>query len=184
MPVSIDDVLNFWFVETLREEWFRKDPEFDRRVMERLGEAHGVAAKGDLDAWQDTARGCLGLLVLLDQVPRNIFRDTPRAFATDAAARAVASHAIECGFDQDSGFDDNLRLFLYTPFMHSEHLDDQNLCVRLISERIAAENRGGYAERHRDIIAKFGRFPHRNHILDRASSDEERAFLEEDGSSF
>ena len=111
-------------------------------------------------------------------------RDTPRAFATDEAARAVARHALERGFDRDPEFDDDKRLFLYTPFMHSETLDDQDLCVRLFGERIAAKNRDGYAERHRDIIARFGRFPYRNAILARGSSADGKVFLRQDGSSF
>ncbi len=184
MTTTIDAVLTFWFVETPREAWFQKDDAFDRLIGERLGTAHEAAAAGGLDDWRESGPGCVALLILLDQVPRNINRDTPRAFATDEAARAVARHALERGFDRDPYIDDDMRLFLYTPFMHSENLGDQNLCVRLFNERIAAENRDGYAERHRDIVARFGRFPHRNAILTRDSTPEEDDFLKQDESSF
>lgn len=184
MTASIDDVLDFWLVETTAKQRFIKDPEFDQTVRERLGSAHELAVDGSLADWRDSARGCLALCILLDQAPRNMFRDTPRAFATDELARAVAGHAIDQDFDRDPAFDDDVRLFFYMPFMHSEDEADQDTCVRLISERIAPENRGGYAERHRVIVMRFGRFPHRNAILGRENTPEEETFLSEDGSGF
>jgi len=184
MAASIDDVLAFWLEETTAEQRFMKDPEFDQRVRDRLGDAHDLAVAGALDDWRSSARGCLALCILLDQAPRNMFRDTPRAFATDPQARAVARYAIGQGFDRGAEFDDAVRLFFYMPFMHSEDIGDQDTCVNLISERIAAKNRGGYAERHRDIVARFGRFPHRNDILGRDHTPEEIEFLSQDGSSF
>lgn len=184
MTVTADAILKFWLEETTPEQRFMKDPAFDQLVVERLGESHDLAISGALDAWRDSARGCLALCVLLDQAPRNMFRDTPQAFATDELARTVARHAIDRGFDQDPAFDDSTRLFFYMPFMHSEDIGDQQTCVNLISERIAEENRGGYAERHRDIVARFGRFPHRNSVLGRDSTPEELEFLTEKGSSF
>lgn len=184
MTASIDDVLAFWLEETSAEQRFKKDPAFDQLVRDRLAAAHDQAVAGALDAWRASARGCLALCVLLDQAPRNMFRDSPRAFATDALARAVAHHAVAQGFDVDPAFDDAVRLFFYMPFMHSEDIADQETCVGLITERIAAENRGGYAERHRDIVARFGRFPHRNAVLGRATTSDEARFLSEDGSSF
>lgn len=184
MTATIDEVLTFWFVETPREAWFRIDPDFDRLVGERFSTAYDDAANGGFSHWRDSARGCVALLILLDQAPRNIYRGSPQAFATDTLACEIARHAIDRGFDRDPEIDDDKRLFLYTPLMHSENLDHQDLCVRLINERMAKENRGGYAERHRDIIARFGRFPHRNDVLARDSTPEERDFLMQDGSSF
>jgi uncharacterized protein (DUF924 family) len=123
------------------------------------------------------------LCILLDQVPRNIFRGTPRAFATDAQARAVARHAVERGFDLAIE-DKDRRLFLYLPLEHSEDLADQERCVSLCRERIGDAEYLRYVVRHRDIVARFGRFPHRNAILGRASTAEEEAFLNEPLSSF
>ncbi len=184
MTASIDEVLTFWLEDTSAKQRFMKDPAFDQLVRERLGEAHDLAVAGALGDWRSSARGCLALCVLLDQAPRNMFRDAPRAFATDALARQVARHAVEQGFDRDPAFDDDVRLFFYMPFMHSEDIADQDTCMRLIMERIAPENRGGYAERHRGIVARFGRFPHRNAVLGRADTPDETEFLSEDGSSF
>ncbi len=184
MALSPEFVLKFWLEDTTAEQRFMKDPVFDQLVRDTLGDAHDQAVSGALDMWRDTARGCLALCILLDQAPRNMFRDSPRAFESDALARAVAAHAIDNGFDKGAEIDDDMRLFFYMPFMHSEDLEDQHRCVRLISERIAPENRGGYAERHRDIVAQFGRFPHRNAVLNRESTPEEVAFLGQEGSSF
>jgi uncharacterized protein (DUF924 family) len=137
---------------------------------------------GDFDHWRETAAGCVALCILLDQAPRNLFRGDPRSFASDAAARAVTRHALARGLDRD--LPQEQRAFLYLPLEHSENLADQEACVRLFAG--LDENPDGldYAVRHRDIIARFGRFPHRNAVLGRTSTPEETEFLTQAGSSF
>lgn len=171
------DILAFWR-EAGPDKWFEKDDAFDAAIRARFLGAYEAAVAGALDDWQETAEGCYALILLLDQFPRNLFRGSPRAFATDEAARAVADRAVACGFDR--AFDLPERRFIYMPFMHSEELADQERCVALCA---AADDAEGvhHAVVHRDIIRDFGRFPHRNPVLGRATSQEERAFLEAGG---
>jgi uncharacterized protein (DUF924 family) len=157
--------------------WFAKDPEFDRRFRERFAQAHASAIRGELEGWMDTADGALALILLLDQYPRNSFRGTPRMYATDAAARAIATRAVEAGFDRQ--LDPELQVFVILPFGHSEELADQERAVDL-SHRLGPRHRQ-HAEHHRDIVQRFGRFPHRNVILGRESTDAERNYLESGG---
>ncbi|MEM7226830.1 MAG: DUF924 family protein [Pseudomonadota bacterium] len=175
-------VLAFWFAEGMEARWFVKDETFDAEVRAVLGAAHGQAVAGVYSKWQDSAEGCLSLVLLLDQVSRNLYRDDPRAFANDPHARAVACRAIDCGFDL--AFNQQQRCFLYLPFEHSEDLADQERCVDLMGALDADPSWRDYAVQHRDIIARFGRFPHRNRCLGRDSSPEEIAFLETPNSSF
>ena len=180
---GIAEVLGFWFAHERRKHWFEASEAFDAAVRRVLGPWHEEAAAGRLDDWRQSADGCLALCILLDQVPRNIFRGTARAYASDAQARAVARHAVERGFDL--AFEDqDRRMFLYLPLEHSEEAADQELCVALCRGRIDDPDYLRYAERHREIIARFGRFPHRNRILGRESTPEETAFLNEPFSSF
>jgi uncharacterized protein (DUF924 family) len=169
-------VLAFWR-EAGPSRWFRKDADFDRSFRERFLAAHEAAARGALDEWARSPDGALALLILLDQFPRNAFRGTPRMFATDGKANSVAHAAIESGFDLQ--VDAQLRPFFYLPLMHSERLEDHDLCVELTG-RIGADS-ARYALHHRDIIRRFGRFPHRNAILGRTSTPGEERFLEEGG---
>lgn len=183
-------LLRFWFGEgeeygSPRSFWFEKSPEVDREIRERFYEDHERAASGGLERWKADPRSCLAFILLLDQVPRNIFRDDPRAYATDPMAREAARSAVEAGFD--AGLLPVERWFLYLPFEHSESMEDQRRSVELF------ESLGGdeasvdvtyYARRHLEIIERFGRFPHRNRALGRESTSEEAAFLEEPGSSF
>ena len=156
------------------ERWFAKSDEFDARIRARYMPLVERAAAGELDDWAHEREGALALLLLLDQFPRNLYRGSARAFAADAHARRIADAAIEAGFDM--AYDKPLRAFFYLPFMHSEALADQERCVKLTAER-ARESTRDYAVIHRDIIARFGRFPHRNAVLGRASTPEEIAFL-------
>jgi uncharacterized protein (DUF924 family) len=158
--------------------WFRKDEAFDERFRVRFLAAHEAAARGECDRWRAAPESALGLVLLLDQFPRNAFRATARMFATDAKARAVAAAAIDAGHDRAT--DEALRLFFYLPFAHSEDLADQDLSVALTVP--LGEDSAKHAREHRDIIARFGRFPHRNAVLGRTSSAEEQAFL--DGGGF
>ena len=176
------DVLAFWFAPGMKERWFVKDAAFDAEVRSRLGAMHETARSGSLDDWKNEPRGCLALCLLLDQVPRNLYRDDPRAFSCDALAQAVTRHAIDRGFDRK--LEQVERLFLYLPLEHAEDLELQEECVRLTRELDEEPDWLDYAVRHRDIIQRFGRFPHRNAVLGRESDAEETAFLQEDGSSF
>ncbi|MEJ6023333.1 DUF924 family protein [Ramlibacter sp. PS4R-6] len=169
-------VLAFWR-EAGPSRWFRKDASFDREFHDRFLAAHEAAARGEFDAWAAMPDGALALCILLDQFPRNAFRGTPRMFATDAKARAVARGAIDSGFGD--AVDEPLRQFFVLPLMHSEELEDQEQCVELARGLESDTHR--YAVMHRDIIHRFGRFPHRNAVLGRESTPEEVKFLAEGG---
>ena len=179
---DIAEVVEFWFGPGMQERWFKSDPAFDAEVRARLGAPREAAVAGELGAWRDSAQGCLALIVLLDQAPRNLFRDQARTFTTDAAARELTGHALAQGFD--AALTQDQRGFLYLPLEHSESLEDQDLSLRLTAALDEDPSWHDYAVRHRDIIARFGRFPHRNAALGRQSTPEELAFLERPGSSF
>jgi uncharacterized protein (DUF924 family) len=175
MPTAAG-VVDFWR-EAGHALWFAKDDNFDRRFRERFLTVHEHAARGELSGWLATAEGALALVVLLDQFPRNAFRGTPRMYATDAIARDVAQAAIDAGHDRS--VEPELQVFFYLPFGHSENLADQEravaLCTRLGRPHLS------FAEGHRDIVRRFGRFPHRNRILGRTPTEEEQRFLDEGG---
>ena len=182
------EVLRFWFGEepgAQRPEWFRKEEAFDAAIRRRFGALHAAAARRELEAWRASPEPMLALVVVLDQFSRNLYRGDARAFAQDAHARECAVQALARG--DDLGFLPVQRQFLYLPFEHSEELADQERCVELMRSLDAFEaTRGmsGYAVRHRDIVRRFGRFPHRNAALGRASSAEETEFLRQPGSGF
>ncbi len=195
-----DDLLSFWFgndsddvvvAEAQAGLWWGHSPETDEFLQERFGAAAAAAAAGLLDHWAGSPRGRLALILLLDQLPRAIHRGTPKAFAQDAKGRQIAAQGLESGADRLLRPIE--RLFLYLPFEHSEDLADQDRCVELFRELTASvpetqratfDGFVNYAERHRDVITRFARFPHRNQILGRDSTPEEKAFLEQPGSSF
>jgi uncharacterized protein (DUF924 family) len=172
-------VVTFWR-EAGPEKWFLKDEAFDAEITRRFLPAYDAAAAGKLAKWEETPDGVYALLILLDQFPRNMFRGSPRAFATDAQAVAVAERAIVRGFDE--AYQPPEKRFFYMPFMHSEGLADQERCIELCA---AADDPEGvkFAEIHRDIIRDFGRFPHRNPVLGRKTTAQEQAFLKEGGFS-
>jgi uncharacterized protein (DUF924 family) len=170
------DVVTFWR-EAGPERWFEKDTAFDEDIRRRFLATHEAAAAGKLREWENTAEGALALLILLDQFPRNMFRNSARAYATDPLARAVAAGALVKGFD--SVFPD-LRSFFYLPFEHSEDLADQERALALYKAAGDTDNLK-WAEIHADIIRRFGRFPHRNAVLGRATTPEEQAFLDSGG---
>ncbi|MFI5023246.1 MAG: DUF924 family protein [Alphaproteobacteria bacterium] len=188
-----DDVLAFWFAAApgapgygrMREVWFKKDPTFDDEVRRVLARPHEAARAGASDGWASTGRGALALVILLDQVPRNIFRGEARAYACDGKARGVAEAAIARGYDR--ALLPAERLFLYLPFEHSEVPADQERALELFAALEAFLETGGVMKvvrRHAEIIRRFGRFPHRNAALGRATTPEEAEFLEEPESSF
>ena len=173
----IGDVLAFWR-EAGPDRWYTRDAGFDALLRERFLDLWEEAAAGRLSSWEDSDDGTLALVILLDQFPRNMFRGLARAFSSDALAREVAARAILRGVDMRT--DAPLLQFLYLPFMHSEDLADQVRCVELFQRD--PENLQ-YADRHADIIRRFGRFPHRNGTLGRITTPEEKAFLDAGGFS-
>lgn len=173
------EIVAFWR-QAGPDKWFNKDENFDSEIRARFLSSYEAAATGQFDDWEATPEGVYALLILLDQFPRNLFRGSPQAYATDAQALAVAERAIVHGFDRS--FENPERRFIYMPFMHAEDIDQQERCIALCA---AADDPEGveYAAVHRDIIRDFGRFPHRNPVLGRETTDEERAFLAEGGFS-
>jgi len=169
-------VVNFWR-EAGPGLWFAKDPAFDQRFRERFSDLYEAAARGELGHWQKAPESALGLLLLLDQYPRNSFRGTPRMYATDELARQVAAAALAAGHDR--ALEAPLRLFVYLPYGHSENLADQERSVALAHS--LGQPALSRAEHHRDIIRRFGRFPHRNAILGRTPRPEEERYLAEGG---
>ena len=174
---ALEEVLEFWFAPGREAQWFAVSEAFDGEVRRALLSHFEAARLGKYDSWRREPRGCLALCVLFDQVPSNVFRGTPRAFASDAAAREVARQAIVQGFDRQLA--DRERMFVYLPLEHSEDLADQEDCVRLMAQLQIGGEALDYAVRHRDVIARFGRFPHRNAILGRDSTEEELNFLKQ-----
>jgi uncharacterized protein (DUF924 family) len=185
-------LIDFWFGPPRsptrfkqRDVWFQVDPVFDGQLRDRFGALQARAAMGRCARWIGEAEPCLALVLLFDQLPRNLFRGTAQAFATDTLARTTAKSAIQHGFDRS--LPAAWRQFLYLPFGHSEHPGDQTVSVTLataLARDPAFAEALDFAQRHQAIIARFGRFPHRNAALGRVSTPEEEAFLKEPGSSF
>jgi uncharacterized protein (DUF924 family) len=198
--IGSEDVLEFWFGEldahgradeAHASRWWQKDAAFDQEIRERFGPLHRAIVRGAHADWLQSARGRLATIIVLDQFSRNMFRGTAEMFAQDAKALRLAVDGIERGDDRVVANDE--RAFFYLPLMHSEELDVQERCVDLFATwceavegdlRKSVEYSLDFARRHRDIVARFGRFPHRNALLGRPSTPEELAFLEEPGSSF
>jgi uncharacterized protein (DUF924 family) len=185
---DINRLLEFWLGSSdpahmlcHRKEWWVKDPEFDQRIADEFMDLFDQAVEGKLATWQETPLGCLALVILLDQFPRNIFRNDQRAFAMDAGARRISRHVLAKGFDQVLPM--GAKLFFYLPLEHSENLNDQFDCLKLM-KAMGDEGYLNFAQKHLDIIERFGRFPHRNAILGRMSTEEEIAFLKEPNSRF
>jgi len=182
------EILEFWFgplPHATRAEWFRKDAVFDAQIRSRFGNAIDAALTGALDGWRADSHGALAHVLLLDQFTRNAYRDTPRAFAGDAAALATATSAVDSGLDRLLDLWE--RWFLYLPFEHAEDLATQERSLALFRnlERDTGEAAPlAWAEKHAAVVRRFGRYPHRNAILGRASTPEEIAFLQEPGSRF
>jgi uncharacterized protein (DUF924 family) len=176
VTTQASQVINFW-KQAGPAMWFAKDAEFDRQFREKFLALHEAAMRGELQHWEASAQETLALLVLLDQFPRNAFRDSPRMYASDGLARKIANAAIDKGFDREVPAE--LRLFMYLPLGHSEDLGDQERAVALV--RGLGEPNLSHAMGHRDIIKRFGRFPHRDPILGRKMKPDEQKFLDEGG---
>lgn len=190
--IQAKEVLEFWFgtpddadYGQQRKIWFTKNPEFDEEVRSLFTPLYQQAATGQIDDWKTTPLGCLALIILLDQLPRNMFRGQPKSFATDFLALAYAQHAVTQCLDQQ--LPPLQRWFIYMPFEHSENIEDQQQSVDLfqkLSDQANLSEPLDYANRHFKVIESFGRFPHRNQILGRETTPEEAEFLTQPGSSF
>lgn len=176
-----DAVIAFWFGELEPVQWFRQDAELDEQIRERFATLHQAAAAGELWQWRETPEGRVAEILVLDQFSRNLFRDDPRAFAQDPMALVLAQEAVAQGADGE--LDVPRRCFLYMPYMHSESLKVHDEALRLFDQP-GLEDNLRFEHRHRDILLRFGRYPHRNASLGRESTAEEIAFLEQPGSSF
>jgi len=177
MDVTAEDVVDFWR-EAGPERWFGGGPAFDARCRERFHDAHMAASRADLAHWEDQADSALALVLLLDQIPRNIFRGSAHVYATDPMARTVAERAI--GHGHDMQVEPELRPFFYLPFMHSEAMLDQQRAVELY-QSLNTPGADKWALHHRGIVERFGHFPHRNRLLGRPTTPAEQAWLDEGG---
>lgn len=176
-----DQVMDFWFQELVPAQWFHKSPVLDADIARRFGDVLMAARRGELWLWRATPQGRLAEVIVLDQFSRNIHRDTPEAFAADPQALVLAQEAVARG--DDAALAPSERAFLYMPYMHSESLAIHEEALRLFAQP-GLENSLHYEHRHRAILVKFGRYPHRNALLGRESSEEELSFLRLPGSSF
>jgi len=178
MSVVPEDVSRFWF-DAGPAKWFKRNELFDQIIVENFGSVVGEALAGGLNGWGDTPLGALALVLLLDQFPRNMWRDNPRAFGGDAKALGIASGAIARGWDMTLSEDE--RRWLYMPFMHSEELKVQQRGLVYFAQRLNDPDTLIFAKLHVDIIERFGRFPHRNELLGRETSAQEKSFLDDGG---
>jgi len=179
---KMNDVLTFWFEECSPEQWFKKDETFDQMLKDRFGQLVEKALAGQLDGWAEDQDGLLALILLLDQMTRNIYRNTPKMYAGDDMALALSLNGVKRGY-LDTMENVAARQFLLMPMMHSEDIAIQNQSLPLF-KKYATERTYDYAVKHQVIVDRFGHFPHRNDILGRPSTDEERAFLQGPDSSF
>jgi uncharacterized protein (DUF924 family) len=181
MDEAAEAIVRFWIDEVGPEGWYSVDPILDAEIRERFMDQWQRARSGSLEMWRCKPGSSLALLILLDQFPRNMFRDDPRSFASDPLALSTAKIAI--AHHQDEEFEMPARQFFYMPFMHSELLSEQERCVRLLLLNVGRNDTFRHALAHREVIRRFGRFPHRNAVLGRTSTAEEIAFLEAGGSA-
>lgn len=180
-PQACGDFLDFWFCQIEPNQWRVKDAAFDGLLSTRFGDLLQQAAAGELYTWRQTPVGRLAEVIVLDQLSRNIYRGKPLAFAQDGMALALAQEAVAAGLL--SGLEERERIFLLMPYMHSESRSIHVLAESLFRQHTPTENHG-FELRHKAVVDRFGRYPHRNVILGRASTDEELAFLQQPGSSF
>lgn len=176
---NAEAILNFWFAEATPTQWFRRDDAFDQAIKKRFSALHTAASNGNLDVWRTHPRYSLALILLLDQFSRNLFRDDAVAFKQDAQALDITRETIARRHDKVAA--SSARSFYYMPFMHSERLEMQDRCLALFVTQMPASMNVPFAIEHRNIIARFGRFPHRNHVLGRKSTPAEIAFLNAGG---
>ena len=181
MTVTYQDVLEFWFDELTPKDWFAGGEEIDALIESRFAELHKAVIQGELFEWRQNAQGRLAEIIVLDQFSRNLGRNSPTAFSADPMALALAQEAVSGGFDHQ--LNEQQKSFLYMPYMHSESLLMHEQAVMLFSQT-GLENNLDFEFKHKVIIERFGRYPHRNEVLGRASTPEEAEFLQQPGSSF
>jgi uncharacterized protein (DUF924 family) len=179
--VTSDDILNFWFIEIENSQRWVKDVDFDSQIKDRFREVHASANQCELFDWRATAKGRLAEIIVLDQFSRNMFRGAPESFASDPLALALAQEAVAHGFDDE--LNSSEKCFLYMPYMHSESIKIHEVAMELFG-KLGNHSNLNFEIRHRKIIEEFGRYPHRNEILGRASTDAEIKFLSQPGSKF
>ena len=179
--MAYEEILNFWFDEIDRSQWWTKDEKFDQLIVERFSETHGRAIRCELFEWRQAAEGRLAEVIVLDQFSRNMFRDSALAFAYDPLALALSQEAVSLGVDAE--LSSSQRAFLYMPFMHSESPSIHEVAIDLFTKNGGQDNLS-FEIKHRDIIQRFGRYPHRNKILGRVSTEAEIEFLKQPGSGF
>ncbi|MGY0559058.1 MULTISPECIES: DUF924 family protein [unclassified Lysobacter] len=179
MDITAQEVVEFWR-DAGPELWFKGGARFDVSCRERLLDAHMAASRGELESWGESADSALALVLLLDQIPRNVFRGSAHVYATDPMARAVAERAIGRGFDVQ--VEASLRTFFYLPFVHSEAMLDQQRALELY-QSMDQPDADKWAVHHHGVVERFGHFPHRNHLLGRATTPTEQAWLDEGGFS-
>ena len=177
MDIVPKEIIGFWFSDRIKKQWFSSTPELDREIMEKYEGLWEKAALGGLDEWTESPIGSLSLVIILDQFPLNMFRNQAKSYSTEKMALKISCNAIKKEFDKKIEKDE--LSFLYMPFMHSEDIDNQNISVTLYSEANLVDNIK-FAKHHRDIIKEYGRFPHRNIILSRESTEQELAYLASD----
>lgn len=179
--MSARDVINFWFEEIEPKQRFKKDLEFDQLIKDRFGDLHDRANRGLLYTWREHPLDALAEIIVLDQFSRNMYRDTPGAFASDTLALVLAQEAVRRKLDAE--LNSSQKCFLYMPFMHSESAEIHEIALFLFDQE-GLEDNYNYEVKHKEIIDRFGRYPHRNAILGRESTEEELEFLSQPGSSF
>jgi len=177
MSLVPNDILNFWFSERVKPLWFNSTPEFDAELRTQFLAVYYAALNDKIEEWEQSAEGCLALAIILDQFPLNMFRGLSESFDGEAKAREIARHANEHAYDAQLA--DEKKAFLYMPLMHSENLEDQELSVALFEKAGLIDNLR-FAKHHRDIVRRFGRFPHRNSILNRENTTAELEYLASD----
>ena len=168
------NIINYWYSDRMKKHWFDSNPELDNEIKNNYEKVWEQAAEGKLDHWKNTAEGCLALVIILDQFPLNMFRGKMKSFETEGKAIEVTMTAIKSNFVKE--IDKDKLSFLFMPLMHSENIEDQNLSVKLFEEHYLSDNLR-FAKHHRDIVIKYGRFPHRNSILQRESTKEETEYI-------
>lgn len=175
--ITPESIIKFWYSDRIKSKWFNSTEELDKEIKENYEYVWENAIRGEYNDWQNSADGCLALAIIFDQFPLNMFRDEVESFSTEGMAIKVTKNAIEKGLDDEINKDQ--LAFLYMPLMHSENMDDQNLSVSLFEKAGLTEN-WKFAKHHRGIVERFGRFPHRNEILQRQSSQDEIEYLNSD----
>lgn len=173
-PVTLASILEYWYSDRIKKHWFNSNEELDNEIKDKYEEVWKAAIRGEFNEWKESAEGCLALAIVFDQLPLNMFRGEVESFSTEAMAVKISKLAIEKGFDKN--IDKDKLAFLYMPLMHSENIHDQDLSVSLF-EKAGLDENAKFARHHREIVQKFGRFPHRNEILQRESSQSEIDYL-------